>query len=84
MMNVGEISKPSVERTRSKKKLIVRPSDPVHEAHPVSDSVELSENSKKRYQSDEQANKERKPSPKQTLAEEEQQSKVATNINFEV
>ncbi len=47
-MNIGEISKPSVDRTQISKKLELQSANPVAESKQVLDSVHLSDESKRR------------------------------------
>ena len=54
-MNIGEISKPTVDRARIKKKLDVKPSEPIVPSKKVSDFVELSEESRQKYEKDTQS-----------------------------
>jgi len=51
-MNIGEISKPSVERTQVKKSLKPRSTDAIAPSRAVSDQVELSEESRQKYNAD--------------------------------
>jgi len=50
MFNIGEISKPTVDRAEIKKSRNVDPTDPVIPTKRVSDMVELSEESRHRYE----------------------------------
>jgi len=50
MINIGEISKPSVDRTEIKRSRNVDPTDPIIPTKEVSDMVELSEESRHRYE----------------------------------
>jgi len=50
MLNIGEISKPTVDRAEIKKSRNVDPTDPIIPAKEVSDMVELSEESRHRYE----------------------------------
>ena len=56
-MNIGEISKPSVDGAQIDKKLKVKQTDPVLETQATSDLVELSEESQKRYQQESKKSK---------------------------
>jgi len=47
-MNIGEISKPSVDRAQINKKLELQSTNPVAESKQVLDSVHLSDESKRR------------------------------------
>ncbi len=49
-MNIGEISKPTVDRTQIKKKLDVKPSEPITPSRKVSDLIDLSEESRDKYE----------------------------------
>lgn len=49
-VNIGEISKPSVDRAQVDKKLKVNQSDPVLKTQVISDLVKLSEESQQKYQ----------------------------------
>jgi len=49
-MNIGEISKPTVDRAQIKKKLEVKSSEPIEPSKEVTDLVELSEESKHKYE----------------------------------
>ncbi len=51
-MNIGEISKPSVDRSRIKKKHNVKSTVPILPSKKVGDLVELSEESKHKYEQD--------------------------------
>ncbi len=84
-MNIGEISKPSVERAQIKrKKLNVHTSEAIEETHAIDDSVEFSENSKKKLL----AEREGKESPKKASYKakpiENDDEKVSKHINFSV
>lgn len=57
-VNIGEISKPSVDRTQVDKKLRVDQPDPVLKTQVISDKVKLSEESQKRYQQESKKAKE--------------------------
>jgi hypothetical protein len=56
-MNIGEISKPSVDRTQVDKKLKVEQADPVLKTQVISDLVKLSDESQKRYQQEHKKSK---------------------------
>ncbi len=49
-MNIGEISKPTVDRAQIKKKLDVKSSEPIAPSKKVSDLIELSEESRHKYE----------------------------------
>ena len=51
-MNIGEISKPSVDRSKIKKKLDVKSTVPILPSEKVGDLVELSEESRHKYEQD--------------------------------
>lgn len=82
-MNVGEISKPNVDRAQIKKKLDVKPSNSVTPSKKVSDLVELSEESKTKY---EQESEDKLPSQKSSFIgkEEEQLDRTKHSIDVEV
>ena len=56
-MNIGEISKPSVERAQIGKKIEQQSTNAVTESKQVVDSVELSDESKRRYKKKERPEK---------------------------
>lgn len=74
-VNIGEISKPSVDRTQVDKKLRVDQPDPVLKTQVISDKVKLSEESQKRYQQESKKAKE---------ATDNLNSKVATRTVEEI
>jgi hypothetical protein len=74
-VNIGEISKPSVDRTQVDKKLRVDQPDPVLKTQVISDRVKLSEESQKRYQQE---------SKKAREATDKLKSKVATKTVEEI
>ena len=49
-MNIGEISKPTVDRTQIKKKFDVKSSELIAPSKKVSDLIELSEESRHKYE----------------------------------
>lgn len=59
-MNIGEISKPSVDRTQIKKTFKTRLTDPVAPSKAVSDLVELSEEARHKYEEDKAKDLQRK------------------------
>ncbi len=84
-MNIGEISKPSVDRAQIKKSTNVRATDPVAPSKKVSDLVELSEES--RNKSKEHQTKTSQPdNPSELSVDEsiEQPSKPVPSIDFNV
>lgn len=84
-MNIGEISKPSVERAQIKrKKLNVHASEAIEETHPIDDSVELSENSRKKLLAEGKGKESHKNASYEEEPAENEDQKVARHINFSV
>lgn len=77
-MNIGEISKPTVDRTRIKKKLDVKSSEPIIPSKKVSDLLDLSEEARNRY---EEAVNERVSSKNKRSADK---NKEVTNVNHSI
>ena len=67
-MNIGEISKPTVDRDRVSKKEKASNAEAVTQTHQVSDKVVLSDESKKRYEQ-EQSQQRQSDEKKENLAQ---------------
>ncbi len=83
-MNIGEISKPSVDRTQVDKKLKVDQPDPVLKTQVTSDLVKLSEESQKRYQQEKKKSNSIRKAQKAETDENLQQSEQPTAIDLRV
>jgi len=82
-MNIGEISKPSADRSQLKKKLAVRATDPVTPTQAVSDLVELSDESRHKFDQ-EQAKSSRKKNKHDLVSEDDQSERTSHIIDIEI
>lgn len=78
-MNIGEISKPTADRAQIKKKLDVKNSEPIAPSGKVSDLVELSVESRDKYEKDQ---KERNSSKNNRSADEHEDA--SANVKYSI
>jgi len=84
MVNIGEISKPSVDRAQLKRAKTVDPTDPVEPTHEVSDLVELSEEARHRYEEELEKQQLAQKPPKASVQQGEDIDKKKGKIDLSV
>jgi len=83
-MNIGEISKPTVDRSQIKKSLKVKLTDPVGSSDAVSDLVELSEESRYKYQKEQSKHHSDDKKPPQVSSDDGSSAQISNSIDIEV